>query len=890
MPDWTRYVREHLSLPECAPEHEAEIAEELAEQLGNAYEEALQRGLGEQEAVSAAEQHIADWSVLRQDLDHAEVRRNDFRKKSPAVRLESEVNHMLRDIRYALRMIHRSPLFSLAVILTVALAIAANTAIFSVVNAVLLRPLPFREPDRLVQVAEKNDRLNLPTFGASVLNFLSWREEQKSFEELGAAGFTTYTLSGQGEPEQLTGNRISPALMRVLGVAPVTGRAFSDDEEKPGAAPVVMLGEGLWKRRFGADRSIIGRTVNLNDAATTVVGVAPASLNLISGGDVYTPLTIDPSKEIRLNHVIFVFGRLKPNVSLRQAQAEMDAVAFHVGQQYPEVHDWGIHLLTIFDTFVSRELKTGLLVLMFAVGFVLMIACANIANLLLARAATRHKEMAVRAALGARPSRVLGQMLAESLALSGFGGVIGLVGAFFALRVINSSLPPNLLPVQSVRLDSSVLVFATALTLLTGVFFGLAPAWHASRVDLNEVLKQTGRASSGSLGTGLRRMLAAAELALATVLLIGAGLLIKSLVNLQRVHLGFGAQELITFQLAPPTAKYPVGGKAPQLYRSVVDSLQSIPGVQGVAVSSGIPFGAGNYTKHPMLTTGQSALPPNTLVPIDWRIVSPGYFKTMEVPLLRGRDFTDADGPSSTPVTIVSQATAKKFWGDADPLGRTLIRSADRRTAFTIVGVVGDVRSTALNQESPALYYPMARQVAALMDVVVRTSQPPEAILPAIRNKVHELDPELALANVRTMEEWLLNSAAQPRLDSALLGVFASVALVIAAIGIYGILAYSVSQRTREIGLRMALGATSQGVLTLVVGEGMKTVLAGVGLGLLGGLALGRTVASLVFGVTVHDLATFLSVALILTVVALVACIVPARSAARLDPLVALRE
>ena len=799
------------------------------------------------------------------------------------------LSRIARDVHYSLRMIRRAPMFTLALMLTVALAIAANTAIFSLVNAVLLRPLPFQDPDRLVQVAEKNDKLNLPSFGASVLNFISWREQAKSFDDLAAVGFANYTLTGSGEPEQIAGNRITPALTRMLGVVPIAGRAFYDSEESPAAAPVVILGENFWKRRFGSDRSIIGRTIDLNDVPTTVVGIAPNSLNLLSGSELYTPLTIDPAKEIRLNHQIVVFARLRPGVSLQQAQAEMDTVSARVGQQFPEVHDWGIHIFSLFDTFVSRELKTGLLVLLFAVAFVLIIACANIANLLLARAAARQKEMAVRTAMGATRSRLVVQMLVESLVFSGISGGIGLAGAFVALRVVNRSLPPNLLPVPDAAMDGTVLGFAAGLTILSGLFFGIAPALRASRVELNETLKQPGRTANTSLGTTLRRGLAAAEMALTTVLLIGAGLLIHSLTNLERVHLGFEAHSLITFQLAPPSGKYPLNGKAQQFYRALLDSLQSLPGVSGAAVSSGIPFGAGNYTTHPMLTNDRSVLPAGTLVPIDWRIASPGYFKTMNIPLLRGRDFNYADG-TGQPVMIVSEATARKFWGDGDPLGHTLTRSAERKTAFTIIGVVGDVRDTALNQESPGLYYPLSWRVWPLMDIVVRTQQSPEAMLPSIRNKVHELDSELALANVRTMDDWVSNSAAQPRLNSVLLAVFAAVAVIIASVGIYGVLAYSVSQRTREIGVRMALGSTSSGVLILVVQEGMKTVLAGLGIGLLGALALGRTISSLVFGVTTHDPSTFVGVALILTMVALAACIVPAWTAARLDPVAALRE
>ena len=796
---------------------------------------------------------------------------------------------LLTDLRYALRMMRRTPLFTAAVVLTTALAIAANTAIFSVVNAVMLRPLPFHEPDRLVQVAEKNDRLNLPIFGASVLNFVSWRDETRSFEGLAAVASGAYTLTGTGDPEQIAGNRISPALTRVLGVAPILGRAFADDEEKPGAAAVALVGEGLWRRRFGADPALVGRTIVLNDAPTTVVGIVPAGLNLISGGEIYLPLAIDPAREIRLNHVIFVVGRLRPGVTLRQAQEEMDAVATRIGTRYPEVRDWGVRLVTFFDTFVGAPLRTGLLVLLGAVAFVLLIACANIANLLLARASARQREIAVRSALGAGRGRLARQLLTESVVLSAAGGVAGLVGAFWALGAVDRVLPPNTLPVSGVRVDGTVTLFALGLTLVTGLLFGLAPAWRLARGGVEPILKGTGRGSSGRFGARLRNGLSMAEIALATVLLIGAGLLIRTFANLERVRLGFEPDRLVTFQLSPPPTKYPLAGGAPLLYQALLDSLRSLPGVRAAAVSSGLPFGQGNYTTHPMLTTGASVLPPEALVPIDWRIVSPGYFRTMAIPLLRGREFTDADGPAS-PVVIVSQATARRFWGDLDPLGRTLVRSADRRTAFTVVGVVGDVRSTALNQDSPAVYYAMAARVWPLMDVAVRTDLPPDSLLPGIRQKVREIDAQLALANVRTMDEWVRNSAAQPRLVALLLGGFAAGALLIAALGIYGVLAYSVSQRSQEIGVRMALGARPARVLRLVVGEGLAIAAAGIGLGLLGGLGLGRAVSSLVYGVTVRDPATFLSTAALSLAVALAACTIPARRAARVDPLVALRH
>jgi putative ABC transport system permease protein len=527
--------------------------------------------------------------------------------------------------------------------------------------------------------------------------------------------------------------------------------------------------------------------------------------------------------------------------------------------------------------------------LLAAVGFVLLIACANIANLLLARAAARQQEIATRTALGAGRGRLLRQLLIESVALSAAGGAAGVLGAFWAVGAINRSLPPNTLPVPEIGVDPGVLLFAAGLTVVTGLLFGIVPAWRMTKTDLNDVLKQAGRGESGRLRASLRNGLATAEIALATILLIGAGLLIQSLGNLQRARLGFEASGLITFQLAPPATKYPpFNGQASEFYRGLLESIRAVPGVSGAAVSSGLPFGAGNYYQSPFMTNDSAVLPADASVPIDWRLVSPGYFKAMGIPLLRGREFTDADGPEAPTVVIASQAAARRLWGDADPIGRTVHRPTQTQQ-FTVVGVVGDVRSSALNQESPALYYPLPWRASPLVDIAVRTTGDPAALVPTLRAKVHELDAELALANIRTMDQWIANNAAQPRLNAVLLGVFAAAALLIAAIGIYGVLAYSVTHRTREIGVRMALGATPRGVMRLVVGQGMTVVSIGLGLGLFGGLALGRAVSSLVYGVTVRDPLTYAAVSVVLGSVALAACVLPARRAARVDPIVALR-
>jgi predicted permease len=795
---------------------------------------------------------------------------------------------LLQDLRYTARMMWKAPAFTAAVVLTVALGIGANTAIFSFVYAVMLRPLPYAEPQRLMQVAEKNDKLNLPRFGASVLNYLSWAEQTQTFERLGAVGFGSYNLSGQGDPEQFTGTRISPSLMPLLGVTPVAGRAFQDAEEKPGSAPVAMISEGLWKRRFGGEASLVGRNLTLNGIGYTVVGIAPPALALLTGGDIWTPLTIDPGREIRLNHVILVFGRLKPGVTPQQARAEMDTIATRVGQQYPEVKDWGINLVSMTDAFVGQQLRTGLWVLLGAVACVLLIACANIANLLLARAASRQKEIAIRTAIGASQSRLLRQLLVESVVLSLAGGAVGIVGAVWAVRSINGLLPPNLLPIPDISVDSVVLFFAVAMTLVTGVLFGLAPAWHAAKSDLNVMLKQAAR-TTGSVRPRLRNGLAAAELALATVLLIGAGLLVQSLFELQRVRLGFQPAGVLTFQLSLPATKYP-GAKGPAFYHELLESLRTIPGVRAAAVSSGVPLGNGNYTTTPVITVGKSVVPAGTAIPIDWRIVSPGFFRAMEIPLLRGRDFDEADVSTAQQVMVVSQATAQKFWGTDDPIGHTIAQPGPDGRSWTVVGVVGDVRNTALSRESPTMYMPSPARVWPLMDVVVRTEGAPLSVLPSVRQKVRQIDPELPVATVRALEDWVSNNAAQPRLNAMLFAVFAGVALLIAAVGTYGVLAYSVSQRTREIGLRLALGAPRSRVLRLIVREGMTMGLAGVGAGLVCAVGVSQVLGSLVFGVPVRDPATFVAVTLVLTIVALAACAVPAMRASRVDPMVSLRE
>jgi putative ABC transport system permease protein len=788
------------------------------------------------------------------------------------------------DLRYALRLLRKSPLFTIAIVLTSALGIGATTTIFSVVNAVLVRPLPFAEPERLMQLAEKNDKLHLPAFGASVLNYLSWKEQTRAFEDLGAIQFSTFTLLGHGDPETYTGSAMTPSLLRLLGLNPLAGRSFVDGDDQPGAAPVAMISESLWRRRFAGDSSIVGKSAMLNGLAYTIVGIAPPALQVLTNGDVWVPLVIDPPKEIRLNHVLFVVGRLKPGATREAAQAELDTIATRVGQEHPEVRDWGINLVTFTDTFVSSQLRTALLVLLGAVVFVLLIVSANIANLLLARATARRPEMVLRVALGAGTVRLIRQLLIESLVLSTAGGILGIATAFGAVSFLESSLPPNLLPIPNIGVDRAVLAFAAAITCATGLLFGFAPAWQSTRTDVSTALRER---TSGSSRASFRRVLASGELALATVLLVGATLLIRSLIQLQRVPLGFDPEAVISLQVSLPSTKYPTA-KRVTFFGELREALQTIPGVVGVGVSSGIPFGAGNYTTSPVGVPGQSLLPAGASVPIDWRTVSPGYFETMRIPLLRGRDFTDSDTIDAAEVTILSRATARAFWGDEDPIGRTVRRVADSKD-FTVIGIVGDVRSTSLNSESPALYYSGASRSWPLMDIVIRSSGDPAAVIAAVRRHVHEMDPDVPIMNLRPMSEWVSGSAAQPRFNATLLGVFAAVALLLAAIGTYGVLAYSVSLRTKEIGLRMALGAERRSVRRLVVREGMTAGIIGIAIGVAASVAASRLIAALVFGVSVRDASTYFGVSMVLAIVAFASCVIPAMRASRVDPMTALR-
>lgn len=792
------------------------------------------------------------------------------------------------DLRYSLRMLRKSPLATGAIVLTVALAVGATTAVFSVFNALVLRPLPYREPDRLVWVAERNDKLNLPTFTTSALNFRSWQADAAPIESLGAIGFTSYNLSGDGEAEQLTGGTLSTGVFPALGIAPLAGRAFSADEEQIGGPRVAMIGETLWRRRFGGDLHIVGSTLTLDGSPYTVVGIAPAALTLISPGDVWTPLVIDPAKEKRLSHTLTAIGRLPSGAALAQSQAAMDAVAAHVGQQYPETREWGVRLVPFPQWIVPDALRTVIGVLLAAVVCVLLIAAANIANLMLARALAREGEVAVRTAIGASRARIVRQSLVESLVLSLAGGIVGIVIAFVALRWAVSAMPANLLPITDIGIDRTVLGFALVLSVVTGLVFGAGPALQVARAQSAPLLRAGGRGTTGGSHAWLRKGLLVVELALASALLVVAGLLVRSLGRLEAVDLGFRPDHLLTFQLTLPAARDPNDARPFGFYRDLVPALAAVPGVTSAAISSAVPFGVGTYSATPVRPNGASLFAADEALTVDWRAVSTDFFHTLGIPLLSGRTFTDADDARAPQVLIVSRSMAQRFWGTLDVLGRSVHRLGDNKD-LTVVGVVGDVRQTALNVQAPAMYYPSAARLWPVMDIVLRTAGEPSGVIADVRARIRSIDATLPLANIRTMDDWIANSGAQPRLDASLLTIFAALALVIAALGAYGVLAHAVGQRVGEIGLRMALGARTPRLIGQFLREGLGLAGLGIAIGLLAALALSPLLEGMVFGVTTHDLPTYALVAVLLMVVAGVACAIPASRAARVDPVVALR-
>jgi putative ABC transport system permease protein len=798
---------------------------------------------------------------------------------------------LLQDLRYGARMLLKNPGFTSIAVITLALGIGANASIFSVVNAVLLRPLPFKEPERLIMIRETK-LPQFPEFSVSPGNFLDWKRRNTVFERLVAISGLTFNLIGTGDPEQLSGMRVTEGFLVMLGAKPELGRDFLPEEDQPGRNNVVILSHGLWQRRFVGDPKIINQTITLSGRIYTVIGVMPATFSF--GGRetaLWTPMgfTSDDAQN-HGGHFLSAIGQLKPGATLEQARSEMSAIAGQLAQEYPDANaGWNVKLLPLQE-FIVRSVETALLVLLGAVAFVLLIACANVANLLLARAAGREKEIAIRTALGAGRARIVRQLLTESALLALAGGVAGLLLAKWGTDLLLKLAPQNLPRMSDVSLDGRALAFTAAVTLLTGLIFGLVPALQASKPNLTETMKDAGGRGSteGGRRQFVRGSLVVLEMASALLLLVGAGLLIKSFWRLQRIDPGFNPNNALTASVALPSRKYPEENQHSAFFQQLLEKVQALPGVQAAGASNVVPLG-GDYVLG-FVIEGRPPLPPGAGQSTNYYSVSADYFKAMGIPLLRGRVFTEQDTRNSTRVAVISDSMAKRVFPNEDPIGKR-IHVTNGPTVFReIVGIVGDVKQYGLDQDTTLqTYEPYTQQPFSFMTLVVRTAGDPTNLTSAIRNQVLSIDKEQPVSGVRTLEQRVSTSIAQQRFSMLLLGVFAAVAMVLAAVGIYGVLSYAAAQRTHEIGIRMALGARAGNVLKMVIGQGMKLALAGVALGSGAALALTQLMKRLLFGVTAADPMTYVVIALSLTLVALFACWIPARRAAKVDPMVALR-
>ena len=797
---------------------------------------------------------------------------------------------LLNDIRYGVRMMRKRPGFAAVVVLTLALGIGANTAIFSAVNAVLLKPLPYRNAERLVWVAG-NVRGGTSRASVSPPDYLDYRAQNTVFEEFAASTSVPFNvnLTGAGEPERLAGSLVTANYFRAFGVAPALGRAFGAEEERAAPAPVAVLSDGLWRRRFGADPSVVGKVLTLDGKAVTVVGVAPPEFQYPSGAELWLPLDFDqPDMKIRPAHFLRPIGLLKPGVTIEQARAETDLIARRLEEQYPESNArWSLNLVPLQEQVIGG-FGTSLWVLLGAVGFVLLIACANVSNLMLARAAGRRRELALRTALGASRWRVVRQQLTESVLLSVAGGAAGLLLAAWGVDVLAALGAGDIPRSREIGVDGRVLAFTVALSVLTGIAFGLLPALRASRPNLNEVLKDAGRGSSGPGRGRVRSALVVAEIALALTLLAGAGLLIKSFVGLRHVNPGFDPAHVLTLRVDLARSRYTKPEQAAAFFDQLQRRVAGLPGVEAAGLVSELPL-SGQPNDMYFSVAGRPPQTPDQKVTADYRRVNQDYFRAMRIPVLRGRGFTEQEVTSNARAVVVNETLARTFFPDEDPLGKHLVIDFGKAEEYEIVGVAGDVLHRSLEGDVYQMMYVPTLRIGGTNLVVRTTSSDPTALASAVRAEVAAIDKDQPVSSVRTMEEVVAGSVAQQRFRTFLLAAFACVALLLAGVGIYGVIAYSVTHRTHEIGIRMALGAQTRDVLRMVVGQGMVLALAGVGCGLLAAFGLTRVLSSLLFGVTATDAWTFAAVSLLIVAVSFLACLLPARRATKVDPMVALR-
>jgi putative ABC transport system permease protein len=894
MPDFQEEIRKQLGALELPPTREAEIVEELSQHLDDYYEQALNRGESEEEAYRSALAELAENRLVRElkRVEHP-LQREPLTLGKERTNLFSDLS---QDLRYGLHMLLKNPGFTIVAVVALALGIGANTAIFSVVNTVLLRPLPYKDPDRLVMVWEDNAKQGFPRDTPAAANYVDWRDQNHAFENMAAIVEVSFNLTGAGDPARIDGRRVSANLFSILGVEPRLGRAFRLEEDQPGANHVVIISHALWQQRFGADPAIIGKAINLNGESFAIVGVMPKNFQFPTRVDqAWIPIAFDAKEAAaRGNHYLEVIARLKRGITLRQAQTEMSTIAARLEQQYPGTNAGiGAVVVPLREQIVG-EIKPALLILLGAVAFVLLIACANVANLLLARAAVRQKEIALRLALGASRSRLMRQFLTESVLLSAFGGAVGLLLSFQGLAVLARFTPQDIPHGQEIAIDGKVLIFTMVVSLLTGLIFGLAPATQTANFNVNDTLKEGGRDSgAGSRGNRVRGLLVTCEVAVSFVLLIGAGLLINSFIRLRSVDPGFRPENILTMKIVLPETRYPDRAGRSTFYTELLRRVEALPGVKSSAIATSLPLtDTGNSIG---LSIEGRVDPGPDRVPIAiTRIVSPSYFETMGIPLLQGRVFTEHDRAESKGVVIITETTARRLWPGEDPIGKRIAgwSTEPARKWLEIVGVVKDVRQFRLALDPKLQIYLPYDQASffAPRSLIVRTEVEPLSLGGTVRKTVWEIDKDQPVSDISSMEEIVSESVARQRFSMLLLGVFAGLALLLAMVGIYGVMSYSVAQRSREIGIRMALGAQRSDVLKMTVVQGLRCVGAGVVIGLAAAFVLTRVMSSLLFGVSPTDPVTFVTISLVFMLVAVIASYVPAFHAAKIDPMFALRH
>ena len=804
---------------------------------------------------------------------------------------------MIKEIQFALRSLLKRRAFTAIALLTLALGIGVNSAIFSAVDSILLRPLPLKDPERLVSVWEQTPRDGIQQNEAAPANFFDLQTQNQSFEQIGAYGPDDVNLTGDGEPERLDGQVVTANVFSILGVAPALGRTFSPEEDQLGHEHVVVLSDALWQRRFNRDPSIVNRTITLNGESFTVIGVMPRGFFFPEREiELWKPWAMEPEQKAgRGDHYLRLVARLKPGATVARANADLTAIAQRLSAEYPRTNEGlGFVAHSLHQDYVGN-LRLPILILFAAVGLVLLIACANVANLLLAQATTRRKEIAIRIALGARRWTIVRQLLVESLLLAAGGGVLGVLGAFWGVAALAKLLPDSLSKLQNVNVDARVFLFTLGVSVLTAIVFGGVPALLASRTQPGATLSDVARdTAGGTSGRYVRRVLVVSEVALAVVLLVSAGLLIRSFQLLRNVDTGFTTANALTMRMVLPFPKYEKAEARRAFYDEVLRKVEELPGVESAGMITFLPlsFHGMNFN---FSVDGQPA-PSDTKLPFAlFRVVSPDYFRAMGIPLQRGRFFDARDSAESQPAVLVNRRLAEQYWPGEDAIGKRLkVGPLDSPSAWlTVVGVVGDTRQTGLNEHKLEFYVPYAQERRSFMaprDLVVRTKSDPASIASAVRRAVWSVDKDQPVSNVRTLDQVFAAAISQERFQALLLGLFAMLALLLACVGLYGVISYAVVQRTHEIGVRMALGAQPLDVLRLVIRQGLSLTLAGLGIGIVAGTFVTRVLTDMLFGVTPRDPLTFVGVPALLLLVALLACYIPARRATRIDPLIALRS